>query len=108
MTTLPTDLPIKLFRTEAAWETWLAAHGDAPGVWLKIAKKDTGATSVSYSQALDVALPWLDRWPETQLRRAVLPSAVHAAQGEEFVVEAQHRARGEAGRCGTDAGGRRA
>ena len=62
MTTLPTDLPIKLFRTEAAWEAWLAAHGDAPGVWLKIAKKDTGATSVSYSQALDVALchGWID------------------------------------------------
>lgn len=61
-TPLPTDLPIKLFKTEAAWETWLAAHGDAPGVWLKIAKKDTGATSVSYSQALDVALchGWID------------------------------------------------
>jgi len=61
-TPLPRDLPIKLFKTEAAWETWLAAHGDAPGVWLKIAKKDTGATSVSYSQALDVALchGWID------------------------------------------------
>jgi uncharacterized protein YdeI (YjbR/CyaY-like superfamily) len=62
MTTLPTDLPIKLFRTEAAWETWLAAHVESPGVWLRIAKKDTGATSVSYSQALDVALchGWID------------------------------------------------
>jgi len=61
-TELPTDLPIKLFKTEAAWEKWLAAHGDASGVWLKIAKKDTGATSVSYSQALDVALchGWID------------------------------------------------
>lgn len=61
-TPLPTDLPIKLFKTEGAWETWLAAHGDAPGVWLKIAKKDTGATSVSYSEALDVALchGWID------------------------------------------------
>jgi uncharacterized protein YdeI (YjbR/CyaY-like superfamily) len=61
-TPLPTDLPIKLFKTEAAWETWLAANGDAPGVWLKIAKKDTGATSVSYSEALDVALchGWID------------------------------------------------
>lgn len=59
---LPTDLPIKLFRNEAAWEKWLAAHGDEPGVWLKIAKKETGATSVSYSQALDVALchGWID------------------------------------------------
>jgi len=59
---LPTDLPIKLFKTEAAWEKWLAANSEASGVWLKIAKKDTGATSVSYSQALDVALchGWID------------------------------------------------
>lgn len=59
---LPSDLPIKLFRTEAAWEKWLAANGAKPGVWLKIAKKDTGATSVSYSDALDVALchGWID------------------------------------------------
>jgi uncharacterized protein YdeI (YjbR/CyaY-like superfamily) len=62
MTTLPTDLPIRLFKTDAAWEKWLAANGDAAGVWLKIAKKDTGATSVSYSDALDVALchGWID------------------------------------------------
>jgi len=59
---LPTDLPIKLFKTEAAWEKWLGANSEASGVWLKIAKKDTGATSVSYSQALDVALchGWID------------------------------------------------
>lgn len=59
---LPTDLPIKLFKTDAAWEKWLAAHGDAPGAWLKIAKKDQGVTSVTYSQALDVALchGWID------------------------------------------------
>ena len=53
---LPTDLPIKLFKTEAAWEKWLVAHADAPGAWLKIAKKNTGASSVSYVQAVDVAL----------------------------------------------------
>ena len=59
---LPSDLPIKLFRTPAAWEKWLAAHADAQGLWLKIAKKDSGATSVSYSEALDVALchGWID------------------------------------------------
>lgn len=61
-TELPTDLPIRLFRTAAAWEKWLAAHGDAPGLWLKIAKKDQGVTSVNYSDALDVALchGWID------------------------------------------------
>jgi uncharacterized protein YdeI (YjbR/CyaY-like superfamily) len=60
--TPPSDLPIKHFRDDAAWETWLAAHVDSRGVWLKIAKKDTGAVSVSYAEALDVALchGWID------------------------------------------------
>ncbi|HZX79252.1 YdeI/OmpD-associated family protein [Lysobacter sp.] len=59
---LPTDLPIKLFKDALAWEKWLAAHHDAPGLWLKIAKKDQGVTSVNYSDALDVALchGWID------------------------------------------------
>jgi len=62
MTTLPDDLPIKLFKTSAAWEKWLVAHAGDAGAWLKIAKKDTGATSVSYAEALDVALchGWID------------------------------------------------
>jgi uncharacterized protein YdeI (YjbR/CyaY-like superfamily) len=59
---LPTDLPIKLFKSAAAWEKWLIAHIQAEGIWLKIAKKDSGVTSVSYAQALDVALchGWID------------------------------------------------
>ena len=45
-----------------AWEKWLATHHDAPGLWLKIAKKDQDVTSVNYSDALDVALchGWID------------------------------------------------
>ena len=59
---LPSDLPIKLFRTAASWEKWLAGNADARGLWLKIAKKDSGAVSVSYAGALDVALchGWID------------------------------------------------
>lgn len=59
---LPTDVPIQLFRDAAAWEAWLVAHADAPGLWLKIAKKDQGVVSVSYPEALDVALchGWID------------------------------------------------
>jgi uncharacterized protein YdeI (YjbR/CyaY-like superfamily) len=59
---LPTDLPIKPFRDAAAWETWLAVHVADKGVWLKIAKKDSGVASVSYAEALDVALchGWID------------------------------------------------
>lgn len=59
---LPNDLPIALFETARDWERWLAAHGDAPGLWLKIAKKGSGVRSVGYAEALDVALchGWID------------------------------------------------
>ncbi|UHQ24916.1 YdeI/OmpD-associated family protein [Lysobacter sp. 5GHs7-4] len=59
---LPTDLPIVVFADAAAWERWLEAHADAPGLWLKIAKKNQGVVSVSYPEALDVALchGWID------------------------------------------------
>ncbi len=62
MTTLSDDLPIKLFKTAAAWEKWLLAHAGDAGAWLKIAKKDAGVSSVSYAEALDVALchGWID------------------------------------------------
>jgi uncharacterized protein YdeI (YjbR/CyaY-like superfamily) len=61
-TELPDDLPVKPFRTAAAWEKWLAAHRDGRGVWLKIAKKDSGIATVTYAEALDVALchGWID------------------------------------------------
>jgi uncharacterized protein YdeI (YjbR/CyaY-like superfamily) len=61
-TELPDDLPVKAFRTAAAWEKWLAAHRDDRGAWLKIAKKDAGIAMVTYAQALDVALchGWID------------------------------------------------
>jgi uncharacterized protein YdeI (YjbR/CyaY-like superfamily) len=59
---LPSDLPIRSFRDAAAWEKWLSAHVDGKGVWLKIAKKDSGIASVTYAEALDVALchGWID------------------------------------------------
>jgi uncharacterized protein YdeI (YjbR/CyaY-like superfamily) len=49
----------KTFRTEAAFEAWLAAnHARETEVWLKIHKKDSGLASVTPAQALDVALCW--------------------------------------------------
>ena len=59
---LPVDLPIACFDDADAWERWLSAHGDADGVWLKIAKKGKGVTTVTYAEALDVALchGWID------------------------------------------------
>jgi uncharacterized protein YdeI (YjbR/CyaY-like superfamily) len=57
------DLPLLPFATPAAWEKWLAAnHETARGVWLKLAKAAAGNASVTYAEALDVALcyGWID------------------------------------------------
>jgi uncharacterized protein YdeI (YjbR/CyaY-like superfamily) len=57
------DLPVLQFATSDAWEAWLEReHGRTPGVWLKIAKKDSGIATVTYAEALDVALcfGWID------------------------------------------------
>ncbi|MGH3682070.1 MAG: YdeI/OmpD-associated family protein [Natronosporangium sp.] len=51
------------FRDATEWESWLARHHDRPGgVWLMIAKKGSGETSVTVDEALDVALcyGWID------------------------------------------------
>ena len=57
------DLPIKLFKTPEAWSKWLDAnHAKSAGLWMRIAKKDSGMSSVNYAEALDVALcyGWID------------------------------------------------
>jgi uncharacterized protein YdeI (YjbR/CyaY-like superfamily) len=56
---IPDPKKIKSFRTEAAFETWLAAnHARETEVWLKVHKKDSGKPTVTCPQALDVALCW--------------------------------------------------
>ena len=57
------SLPVISFDTGAAWESWLQAeHASSAGVWLKIAKKGAGASTVTYPEALAVALcfGWID------------------------------------------------
>ncbi|MGV3760946.1 YdeI/OmpD-associated family protein [Parapedobacter sp.] len=56
-------IPIVGFQTANAFETWLAKHHHDPnGLWLKIFKKDSGKKTISYAEALDVALcyGWID------------------------------------------------
>ncbi|WP_437790442.1 YdeI/OmpD-associated family protein [Sorangium sp. So ce693] len=56
---IPNPDKIKSFPTEAAFEAWLAAnHARETELWLKIHKKDSGVPTVTYAQALDVALCW--------------------------------------------------
>lgn len=60
------DLPVRLFKTSAAWEKWLSGHAGEKGVWLKFAKKGQGVVSVTYAEALDVAL--CHGWIDSQLK----------------------------------------
>jgi uncharacterized protein YdeI (YjbR/CyaY-like superfamily) len=57
------QLPTIAFASQQEWEQWLAGHhADAAGIWLKIAKRESGIASVSYAEALDSALcyGWID------------------------------------------------
>ncbi len=57
------DLPTVSFASPEAWEAFLDEHhADSDGLWLKIAKKGSGVESVTYSQAVEVALcyGWID------------------------------------------------
>jgi uncharacterized protein YdeI (YjbR/CyaY-like superfamily) len=57
--TQPKDLPAVSFATTRAWSAWLEAnHSSARGVWLKLAKKGSSSTSLTYPAALEVALAW--------------------------------------------------
>ena len=57
------ELPVRLFKDAAAWEAWLAGrHAKSAGLWLRIARAGSGVKSVSYAEAVDVALcyGWID------------------------------------------------
>lgn len=48
-----------LFKNAKAFETWLKrSHATSDGLWLKIAKRGANEPSVSYPEAVEVALCW--------------------------------------------------
>ena len=95
----------RTFATRDEFKAWLEEHhATADGVWIKFAKKGSGVQSVALTETLDLALcyGWIDG-QRKPLRRDLLPAEVHAAAGALEVVQAQHRAGGEADRGGRDA-----
>ncbi len=57
------DLPVIAFKSQKAWDTWLASRpAVSKGLWLKLAKKSSGIASVSKAEAIDTALchGWID------------------------------------------------
>lgn len=56
------------FKDSAQWQKWLDAHYDnTDGVWLRFYKKRSGVKSVTYAQALDVALCY--GWIDSQVKK---------------------------------------
>ncbi len=57
------DSPTKLFTSKEDWAAWLEQnHSKSTGLWLQIAKKGSQLQSVTYEEALEVALcyGWID------------------------------------------------
>jgi uncharacterized protein YdeI (YjbR/CyaY-like superfamily) len=59
----PDEKPIRSFRDRSSWATWLEKnHAASSGVWLRLARKSSNLKSVSYDDAVEVALcyGWID------------------------------------------------
>lgn len=55
--------PTRAFKYAKAWESWLAKNHDAAdGIWMRMAKKASGIKSITYPEAVEVALcyGWID------------------------------------------------
>jgi len=51
------DDPVRVFANQEAWAAWLEKHyRESRGLWLRLAKKGSALRSVSFNEALDVAL----------------------------------------------------
>ena len=60
---VPREQPLVHFAEARLWAAWLDEHhATSSGVWLRIAKKASGTASVTYDEALEVALcyGWID------------------------------------------------
>jgi uncharacterized protein YdeI (YjbR/CyaY-like superfamily) len=63
--------PVRAFKDAKAWESWLAKNQTAAnGLWMRVAKKASGRKSITYPEAVEIALcyGWIDgqKKPESE------------------------------------------
>jgi len=59
--------PILAFPSAAAWEKWLRTnHKKSAGLWVRIGKKASGIPTVTYAEAVEIALCY--GWIDAQLK----------------------------------------
>jgi uncharacterized protein YdeI (YjbR/CyaY-like superfamily) len=102
------ELPIILFARPNDWATWLdKQHATSSGLWLRLAKKASGIQSITYAEALDVALcyGWIDghkkaydasSWLQkfTPRRPKSIWSQVNTAKAEQLIANGQMKPAG--------------
>ena len=107
---MPEELPIALFASPVELEAWLEErHATSQGIWLKIAKKESGVKSVTYYEALELALcfGWIDsqkrRFDEKHFLQRFTPrrprgkwSRINRDRAEELIAAGAMRAAGMA------------
>ena len=57
------DIPACRLTSQRSWETWLRKHHESSdGVWLLVAKRDAKHPTISYAEAIEMALcfGWID------------------------------------------------
>ena len=56
------NLPVETFATAREWADWLAGRRNAPGVWIKLAKKGATLKTLTYEEAREEAIRagWID------------------------------------------------
>jgi uncharacterized protein YdeI (YjbR/CyaY-like superfamily) len=102
------DLPVITRRSQAHWSEWLERyHDDSAGVWLKIAKKNSGISTVTHREALEDALcfGWIDgqrqSFDETYFLQRFTPrtarsrwSQINCASAERLIAAGRMRPAG--------------
>ena len=102
------EVPILPFESPASWEAWLVEYAaDETGIWLKLYKKASGWKSITYAEALEVALcfGWIDGQKKsfdehaylqrfTQRRKRSGWSKVNTGIAERLIAEGKMRPRG--------------
>jgi uncharacterized protein YdeI (YjbR/CyaY-like superfamily) len=98
------------FRSPSEFRKWLSAnHRQSDGIWLRIFKKDSGESSVTYAEALDEALcvGWIDgqkqRHDEVSWRQRFTPrrpksgwSKINTQHAERLIAAGRMKAAGQA------------
>jgi uncharacterized protein YdeI (YjbR/CyaY-like superfamily) len=112
------SLPRLSFRDQQAWAHWLQInHGTSPGLWIQLAKKGSAGRSLSYAEAVEVALcyGWIDgqskgnnatSWLQkfTPRRKRSIWSKINRERAERLISEGRMQPAGlaEVGRARQD------